>query len=131
MNLRAGRLFMIGLAVGIGLLVWVQGTPGEAEGYVVPPEQLLDFMAKSGIGFETLSLTWERCEGGLEPEEAGGLMEQVWFRGPGASWVEGREGKGDRGAAEWSVDFLELFSGRRAGIERFLVRSGVDVQRSV
>ena len=130
MILQARRLVMSGPAVILWLLVCVQAVPGPAEGYVVPPEQLLDFMAESVAGFDTLSVTWERSEGTGGPESPAALKEQIWFRRPGEAWIQRTEGNGDGALEDLWVDFLELFSGRRAASERFLVRSGVEVVRS-
>jgi hypothetical protein len=127
MILRAKRLVMNVPAVLLWVLVCVQGVPGQAEGYVVPPEQLLDFMAENVAGFETLSVTWERSEGTGDPEAPAAAEERVWFRRPGEAWIQRMDGEGEGVPENLRVDFLELFSGRRAAGERFLVRSGVAV----
>ena len=66
----------------LGMLALFFLRPVDARGYVVPPEQLLEFMAESVVGFETLGLTWEQSGGTGEPGEAPVTVE-VWCRSGG------------------------------------------------
>lgn len=99
-----------------------------AEGYVIPPEQLLDFAAEHVTGFESLGLTLEHrttFEGGTEETE----VLEVWFRPP--EEVRCARGDGPVAAAEdipWP--FLSLFCGKRHLLERFLIRRGLDLDTS-
>jgi len=123
-------LAVYGVAAFFWLLAGLQGLHGNAEAYVVPPEQLLDFMAQHVTGFDTLSVTWERTDGTRGTERDAVLEETVWFGYSGGIRVDRDNGVLDEATADPEVGFLELFSGRRTAMERFLVRSGVDVGMS-
>lgn len=103
--------------------------PRAARGYVLPPEQLLEFMADNVVGFETVGVTWAHRPG----EEAAGkepVTVDVWFRSAADYAVRNREGAvGNEydGPGAW---FLELFCGKAHLSERFLTRQGVDLSRS-
>ncbi len=118
------------LGVLVCLFVLATGFSEDASGYVVPPEQLLEFMAENVMGFETLGITWKYSPGG---GEMGGepVTVDVWFRSPADYSVHHREGP-DRvrpgGPGAW---FLELFCGKSHRSERFLVRQGLDLGTSV
>ncbi len=124
------RSAVYGVAMFFWLLVGLQGLHGNAGAYVVPPEQLLDFMAQHVTGFDTLSVTWERTAGtrGTDPDAV--MEETVWFGYSGGIRVDRDSGVFDGATADPEFGFLELFSGRRTPVERFLVRSGVDVGMS-
>lgn len=118
------------LWVLVCVLVLASGFTKDASGYVVPPEQLLEFMAENVAGFETLGITWEcgkgEGEAGQEP-----ITLDIWFRSHEDYSVHHREGPEREGSADPGAWFLELFCGKRHRSERFLMRQGVDLGASV
>lgn len=110
-------------------LVLVPAGPDRAAGYVIPPEQLLGFMAENVAGFDTLGLRWEHRPGAEEAPEPPAVVS-LWYRSPGDVRVGAPGARpGSRpGAPE--PGFLELFCGSRDRIERFLARRGLDLRTS-
>ncbi len=125
MTSSAGNKGPRSLGVVLWLLVWwFLPLPG-VEGYVIPPEQLLDFAAEHVVGFESLGLTLEH----QSPAEDGTVETEVldvWFRPPEEVRFARDDEFGLR-AEGVSLSFLSLFCGRRHLLERFLLRRGLDL----
>ncbi|MCF8061502.1 MAG: hypothetical protein K9M82_03215 [Deltaproteobacteria bacterium] len=129
MTRHAGRWNARALGWLLWILVLVPVCPKEAEGYVIPPEQLLEFMAENVAGYDTLGLSWEHRSGALEAGEEPAIVN-LWYRSPEDVRVEIRNGRYDPNPGAPGAGLLELFCGNRHRIERFLARHGLDLQTS-
>ena len=129
MTRQAGRRRARTLGWVLGLLVMVAVCPDRAAGYVIPPEQLLEFMAENVTGYDTLGLIWEHRSGARDRAEEPVTMN-LWYRAPGDVRFEIRDGRYDPPPGTPGAGFLELFCGDRGRIERFLARHGLDLQTS-
>ncbi len=118
------------LWVLVCVFVLASGFSKDASGYVVPPEQLLKFMAENVTGFETLGVTWQYGAGGGEAGQEP-VTQDIWFRSNEDYSVHDREGPDRAGSAVPDARFIELFCGKRHRSERFLMRQGVDLDVSV
>ncbi|MFO7785863.1 MAG: hypothetical protein ACQET7_01910 [Thermodesulfobacteriota bacterium] len=125
----AGRTALRTLFLLVCVLVLAPVSSKDASGYVVPPEQLLKFMAENVVGFETLGIAWEQSTGEEETGEAPVLVE-VWFRSYDDYSARHREGPAWEGRTGPGAGFLELFCGKRHRTERFLAGKGVDLDTS-
>jgi hypothetical protein len=111
------------------LLLSASVLTGDASGYVLPPEQILEFMAGNAAGYSAVGIIWEHASGDRQPEH-GPAREEVWFRSPDDYSIRRAAGP-DPGEQEGAgAAFLELFTGRRHRIERFLLELGVDLDSS-
>jgi len=129
MTRQAGRWQPRILGWVLGLLVLVPVGPDPAGGYVIPPEQLLEFMAESVTGYDTLGLRWEHGSG-VRGRPKDPVIMNLWYRSPGDVRFENRDGRYDPPPGTPGAGFLELFCGDRDRIERFLARHGLDLQTS-
>jgi len=115
------------MVLAVFVLSWVSFA--EVQGYVIPPEQLLEFMAENVAGFQTLGLTWEHIpaseDGGNEPD-----VVDVWFRPPEEVRVAPRVPCTGGVPEEPELAFLSLFSGNQHLVQRFLSWKGVDLSAS-
>jgi len=119
-----GRFWIVMLSGIFGALVLVLGPVEESAGYVMPPEQVLDYMAKYVLGFETLGVVLEFTREEDEGGEEGPVTKRVWFRPPDRIHVRAGDEGGD--VFPWlEPGVLSLFSGNQRETERFLARSGV------
>jgi hypothetical protein len=103
--------------------------PAGTAAYVMPPEQLLEFMAENVAGYDTLGLRWEHRSGAGDPT-AEPVTETVWYRSPGEVRVRALDGWGGAPPGAPGPGFLELFCGDTRRTERYLARHGVDLQTS-
>ncbi len=115
------------MVLPVFVLCWVSSA--EVQGYVIPPEQLLEFMAENVAGFQTLGLTWEHRSASEEEGEEPVVMD-VWFRPPEEVRVAPRGIYTEGVPEEPELAFLSLFSGNQHLIQRFLTWKGVDLGAS-
>lgn len=107
------------------------GPVEESAGYVMPPEQILEYMAKHVLGFETLGMVWDRHRGQDEHGGDGQVPKKVWFQPPDTIRVEQGEKGHEGGGPPWlESGYLALFSGEVQEAERLLARLGVGLHHS-
>ena len=124
------RFRMLLLSGILGVLTPVLGPAGESAGYVMPPEQVLEYMAKHVLGFESLGMVLESPREQDENEGEGPVQKKVWFRPPDTVHVHpGDDGEG--GVFPWlESGVLALFCGDSREAERLLARLSVGLHYS-
>lgn len=124
------RLGILLLSAVLGGLFLVLGPVGKSAGYVMPSEQILEYMSKHVLGFETLGLVLEFARDQDEGEEEAPVSKRVWFRPPDSVRVQPGGGR-EQGVFPWlESGVLSLFSGNTGEAERTLSRMGVGIGRS-
>jgi len=99
--------------------------------YVVPPEQLLEFMAGKVPGCQSIEVVWIRGAGGKSGDEGDLWGESVWFRPPDLLRVTREDGGVvDQGAAGLDAGYMGLFCARASASERLLAELGIAVDTS-
>lgn len=99
--------------------------------YVMPPEQLLEFMSEKVPGCESMEIGWTASSSTLIEEGGGTVEEIVWFRRPNLLRVlrDSGEVRGED-VAGLEAGYLGLFCGDEKEAERLLIRLGVAGTRS-
>jgi hypothetical protein len=116
-----------GMLIGFQLFIAAfLGFNSIAEGYVIPPEQLLEFMSKEVPGFNSVEIGWTSQSNEVSGDTTYTINETVWFRSPNLLRVIREEGvvQGED-VAGLGAGYLGLFCGKPAESKRLLIRLGV------
>ncbi|NLA75380.1 MAG: hypothetical protein GX846_07925 [Deltaproteobacteria bacterium] len=109
------------------LLILLKAIP--VSGYVMPPEQALDFMCDNFRKVQTVSIVQSTLQRSGINERV--FTEQIWLESPDRFFVKALDRMGNRDVISPDLMYRQLFvmnSSER--IERLLLSTGIDVSRS-
>lgn len=117
------RLFVLLVFSGIFLSSY------NAFGYVMPAEQILDFMIKNFSGFKTITLIQSTLQTANGNETV--FTEQLWLESPDKYSTKSLDRLGDRDVIVPDLLYRQLLvASNREKIERILLSIGIDLSKT-